>query len=960
MGETFDGFLPPQENVRIYHIRWHHALPESDETGIHSEVDSTSNETAFHIRDWQGDDVDHLPIPTAKTISPDFVPRVIAIYRDIMQLYQQSDYPQRNKIWHQVLSAMKLSLAEVRLTNAKQRRRRPPQDTYTDKAEEESEVKEDRRAIKRATRLALEGCTSKATKVLDRSFQRHSLTDQETIQKLRALHPEQTCKFKVPEDAPIIAAISPFELRSASKRLAKGVSPGPTGTTGSVIRLLVDDEPCCVSMCHMMGDLINGFLSRQVMKRLNRARLVAIAKPDGGVRPVAIGEIFGKLAGLILLQRYEKSLEPLFSPMQQGVFSQAGCERIVHKLRDRYLDGYTILSVDMKNAFNTPSRDEMAKSVFAFATLKPFQRFFAAEYSDPSDLLYFGSDGNLASIIPSSAGVRQGSALASLYFCVFCQPILETLAMEFPGVEINAYIDDLTLVSRDPIELEKIFFRLRDLLKVKQVTLAETKCVWFQGVSGNSIPSSLQDQGLKTESDAVKILGAHIGDNESVCERLIRQVNKHENGFRRLEKMGMNNISLLLLCKCVNVRLQYLMRVHEADNTDIATTKFDQKVEKVVESWVGPLTVDQKKIIRLPLRKGGFGLTACNPNRANAYAASRFSVLERLSSSSARTGTDMTATHNCIPKKTNLKIAPVDNETSSAIQHEKVWKELQLDPEIKPILQATSFKGNNDWLTSHVRYIPSHLFKLAVMPRLNAHHRSLPSNLLCPGCGIVLDDRTALTHIPGCAQCSGFNTTAKHNALVAFLQRLCHKAGLPCEKEPRAFSSWKCLQCGDIISPSNHVTHQKVCTGRRLCRSGPDLVIYWNNGEVYYDLTVIHELSQSNRSKKCIQLINDAIKKKHNTYVQTNIIREECFQCLPVLSGGSLHRNTQSLIHAIADAALLDRQGVEQEFKLLNITQLAKSCKPYISLKKNEERLRKSNTRIRPTYVQETICYDSF
>ena len=51
--------------------------------------------------------------------------------------------------------------------------------------------------------------------------------------------------------------------------------------------------------------------------------------------------------------------------------------------------------------------------------------------------------------------------------------------------------------------------------------------------------------------------------------------------------------------------------------------------------------------------------------------------------------------------------------------------------------------------------------------------------------------------------------------------------------------------------------------------------------------------------------------------MQTNIIREECFQCLPVLSGGSLHRNTQSLIHAIADAALLDRQGVEQEFKLL-------------------------------------------
>ena len=36
-----------------------------------------------------------------------------------------------------------------------------------------------------------------------------------------------------------------------------------------------------------------------------------------------------------------------------------------------------------------------------------------------------------------------------------------------------------------------------------------------------------------------------------------------------------------------------------------------------------------------------------------------------------------------------------------------------------------------------------------------------------------------------------------------------------------------------------------------------------------------------------------------------------------MLSGGALHRNTQRLIHSLADAALLDRQVVEQDFKLL-------------------------------------------
>ena len=77
---------------------------------------------------------------------------------------------------------------------------------------------------------------------------------------------------------------------------------------------------------------------------------------------------------------------------------------------------------------------------------------------------------------------------------------------------------------------------------------------------------------------------------------------------------------------------------------------------------------------------------------------------------------------------------------------------------------------------------------------------------------------------------------------------------------------------------------RRLVAGKKLCRSGPDLVIYWNTGAVFYDLTVIHELSMSNRGKKCTQLMNDALQRKSNTYVRTNLIREDSFQCLPVLA----------------------------------------------------------------------------
>ena len=161
--------------------------------------------------------------------------------------------------------------------------------------------------------------------------------------------------------------------------MAKGAAPGPTGTTDLILRMLLDDEVCCVSLTHMFTDLINGSVSDEVMKRLKRARLVGIPKPAGGIRPIAVGEVWLKLAEVVLLQRHEKKLAPLFSPHQYGVMVKSGCERVVHELRERYIEGCNILSIDLKNAFNSPSRDEIAKAVFAFSSLRPFYRLFCAE-----------------------------------------------------------------------------------------------------------------------------------------------------------------------------------------------------------------------------------------------------------------------------------------------------------------------------------------------------------------------------------------------------------------------------------------------------------------------------------------------------------------------------------------------------------------------------------------------------
>ena len=455
----------------------------------------------------------------------------------------------------------------------------------------------------------------------------------------------------------------------------------------------------------MIADLINGFVSREVLQRLNRARLIAIPKADGGVRPVATGEVFGKLAGIVLFQRYENALEPLFAPMQQGIMAKAGCEKIVHTLHERYCEGQSILSVDLKNAFNSPSRADIAKHVFGLSTLQPFQRFFLAEYAEASELLFYGSEGTLAGKVLSEAGVRQGSPLSTLYFCAYLQPILETLAAEHPEIEIHAYIDDINLTSHTPSEIAKAFERLKALLAESSIELSAQKCVWFGGLQGTEMPTSLKEVGVRNEEDATKILGAFIGKEETISEKLLQRVDKHKDIFRRLKSMGMSNASLIILSKCVNVRQQFHMRVHSPAATEKCAQLFDNQVEEVLETWLGKLQKQQMDIARLPIKKGGLGLTSCYHTREAAYNASRHAALKQRKSFSARaTSTEARCTDSVNSVQKNTSPPPTDELATAAKLHEHAWNKLFNDPEIAPILRATTTKGSYDWLMSHTRY----------------------------------------------------------------------------------------------------------------------------------------------------------------------------------------------------------------------------------------------------------------
>ena len=146
--------------------------------------------------------------------------------------------------------------------------------------------------------------------------------------------------------------------------------------------------------------IISGNMSSYARKFFFAANLTALRKKDGSIRPIAVGNVFCRLASKAACRPVVQSIKDNFSPVQLGVGVPEGCEAAAHAVRSLFLkrdispcanakNGMILVKLDMKNAFNTIRRDHFLKACFLRAsTLYQLAHHI---YAAPSDLL-FGSD----------------------------------------------------------------------------------------------------------------------------------------------------------------------------------------------------------------------------------------------------------------------------------------------------------------------------------------------------------------------------------------------------------------------------------------------------------------------------------------------------------------------------------------------------------------------------------------
>ena len=281
------------------------------------------------------------------------------------------------------------------------------------------------------------------------SLESISTPSKSTLDQLRTkntpAHPDSSFPAPPSIDCPII---SECEVRKAVRSFPSSSAAGSDGLLPQHLKDLTSpalrnaSSTLLTSLTRFVNLVCAGKVPVSACPFSFGATLLGLNKPDGGVRPIAIGCSLRRLAAKCVCSVVYDEMGSLLRPLQLGFGTSKGADSVVHAGRS-YLNGmgsgHALLKINFRNAFNSIRRDLMLHAILDKAPQLLPLAFSAYRYSS---FLFHGGN-----VISSAEGVQQGDPLGPLLFCLSIHDLISGLSSVFRAF----YLDDGTLGG--PIEV---------------------------------------------------------------------------------------------------------------------------------------------------------------------------------------------------------------------------------------------------------------------------------------------------------------------------------------------------------------------------------------------------------------------------------------------------------------------------------------------------------------------------
>jgi hypothetical protein len=526
----------------------------------------------------------------------------------------------------------------------------------------------DSRVAQRVGHLFRLGHCQRAMRALVSTSGVADLDQDEERTTLKGLHPGCPSALPpCPSDAPELV-VDPGWMASEMQHSDTGAAAGASGWGSNFASVLASDVPCVTAMAVLIDHIVNNTLPETVQELLNTCLLVSLVKPGGGEgrRPVAMGDMFYRMASRFALSLVMEPAQRALRPHQFGVGVEDGCTQVVQSLqhllnlppapapagpRPVHQFAFSIprpvpepadptprplacLSIDVANAFNTVDRAAVLRAVYGHPELAQCWRMVAFGYGRPSWLLMPCGDRVVDNdaFVQSTNGVRQGDPLAALLFALAVHVVYKRVA-EICRQGCFAYSDDSHGVGwleecwraweELPALLEPLGLRLN-------VQKCEVTCFYTGGLLHVRDVDALERfraKGVTINTRTLKVLGCVVGISDAavaheLCVRPFFRADQRA-AFRRLPLLD-KQTRHLALTQLTGTVLTNRLRAMSPAATEVHAAEYDREVLQAAHSLVGIRAVDGDRYdeqLQWPARLGGFGLLSAVRIAPAAYLA---------------------------------------------------------------------------------------------------------------------------------------------------------------------------------------------------------------------------------------------------------------------------------------------------------------------------------------------------